>query len=176
LATRRQLDTIEQTGKGTMRLPLDEGWTRTVDALAKLATAAAIIIGGGWTLIQYNLNRADQLRAQQLEASKPFLERRLEFYIELTTATSTIATSNNQAEVAQAKDKFWILYSGPLRVLEEPELQTRVQAYADCLEDTSKCKGASLAQLSQNLAVFAGNSAGNQWRFAAPVQLRAVAQ
>jgi len=160
-----------------MRLPLDEGWARTVDAFAKLLTAVAIIIGGGWTLIQYNLNRADQLRAQQLEASKPFLEKRLDFYIELTTATATIATSKNQAEVAQAKEKFWILYTGPLLVLEEPGLQTLVRAYADCLEDTSKCRGVSLTQLSQNLAIFAGNSVGNQWRTAAtPQGLKAVAQ
>ncbi len=160
-----------------MKLPLDEGWARTIDAFAKLLTAVAIIIGGGWTLIQYNLGRTDQLRAQQLEASKPFLEKRLASYIELTTATSTIARSKNQGEVAQAKEKFWILYSGPLLVLEEPQLQTLVQAYADCLEDTSKCKGASLIQLSQNLAVFAGNSAGNQWRVpAAPVGLTAVAR
>jgi hypothetical protein len=160
-----------------MRLPLDEGWARTLDALAKLATALAIVVGGGWTLIQYSITRTDQLRTQQIEASKPFLEKRLEFYIELTSATATIATSKNQAEVARAKEQFWILYSGPLLVLEEPGLQIRVQAYADCLEDTSKCQGASLTQLSQSLAVFAGNSVGNQWRSpATPQGVTAVAQ
>src|SRR5208337_47560 len=148
-----------------MRLPLDDGWARTIDAFAKLLTAAAIIIGGGWTLIQYNLNRADQVRTQKIEASKPFLEKRLEFYIQLSTATATIATSKNQAVVAHAKEKFWLLYSGPLLVLEEPGLQVGVHAYADCLEDTPKCNGLPVTQLSHNLAVLAGNSVGNQWTF-----------
>jgi hypothetical protein len=158
-----------------VKLPLDDGWARTIDALAKLLTVVAIILGGGWTLIQYTINRADQLRAQQLEASKPFLEKRLQFYIEATTAAATITTSKNPDEVAQAKQKFWMLYSGPLIVLAEPAIQRPLNAYADCLESSAKCQ-APLPQLSRELARAAGVSMGNQWSYPNPPSLKAEVQ
>ena len=80
----------------------------------------------------------------------------------MTTATATIARSKDQAEVAKAREKFWILYSGPLLVLEDHEVQESVHVFADCLDSTSKCKG-PLPELAEDIARAAGRSAGNQW-------------
>ena len=142
-----------------MRLQIGEGGARNVDAGLKFVTILAILCGG----IQYLVTRADQLRTQQIEAKKPFLEKRLEFYVEVTRATATIAVSKNPEEVEGAKEKFWISYWGPMLVLEDPKVHEAMDKFARCLQDGSKCTW-SLEVLSRELALAASVSVGNQWQ------------
>jgi len=148
---------------------IEETGARTIDAILKFATLLAIFAG----VIQYIINRKDQLRTQEIEAKKPFLEKRLEFYIEATRATATIATSKNPDDIAGAKEKFWILYWGPMLVLEDPKVHKSMNNYAVCMEDPSKCK-VPLRELSRELALAASISVGNQWNLvpAPPADLK----
>jgi len=134
------------------------GWGTYHRCSLKVVTLLAIFSD----VIQYITNRADQLRTQEIQAKKPFLEKRLEFYIEATRATATIATSKNPDDIAGAREKFWILYWGPMLVLEDPKVHESMNHYAACMEDASKCK-APLRELSRQLALAASVSVGNQW-------------
>jgi hypothetical protein len=99
--------------------PIAEEWARTIDCVAKLITALAILFGGGWTVYQYWKGRADQLRTQRIEATRPLLEKRLQLYVEATTAAAIIATSKDVNEVTKAKEQFLRLKHGPMTLVQD---------------------------------------------------------
>jgi hypothetical protein len=157
--------------------PIREEWARTVDCLTKLVTALAIIFGGWWTVHQYTITRADQVRNQTIEARKPLAEKRLQIYLEATSAAATIATSPDKSEVERAKQKFWILYSGPMRLINQQRLDnnvlTSMQEFGDCLRD-GRC-ALALNELSQKFATECGYEISRDWLPARPSAIAAIA-
>src|SRR6266404_7422665 len=114
--------------------PIPEEWARTVDCFAKLITALAILFGGGWTVYQYGKGRADQLRTQRIEATKPLLEKRLQLYVEATAAAAIIATSKDVNEVAKAKEQFLKLNHGPIVLVEDFRVWQSMREFEACME------------------------------------------
>ncbi len=151
--------------------PIPEEWARTIDCFTKLVTAVVIIFGGWWTVYQYLNGRADQLSTQRIEARKPLLEKRLQLYVEATTATATIATSKDVNEVAKAKEQFWRLYFGPMRLVEDYRVWDSMRDFGACLQDKSKCQS-SLMDLSDKLAIHCGNSVRGEFAPATPTDFR----
>lgn len=131
--------------------PINEVWARTIDCYIKLATAIALIVGGGWTAYRYFEDRQEQIMTQRAEAAKPFMQKRLELYVEATSAMATIATSKDEKQVASAREKFLILYHGPLRLLTgRLEARQPLAEFDECIE-TGKC-GKSLKELADAFA------------------------
>jgi hypothetical protein len=118
--------------------------------------------------------RANQLATQRLEAQKPLLEERLRLYVEATTATATIATSQNTSEAANAKERFWRLYRGPTHLVQDYRVSQSISEFSACLQD-SKCQS-SLAGLSENLARNCANSLHTDFILASPGVLKVVVQ
>ena len=132
--------------------PISEDWARTIDSVAKLITALAIVFGGWWTLYQYFKGREDQQVTQRIEATKPLLQKRLDLYVDLSTAASTIVVSKNEKEAEAAKQRFWILYHGPVKLVADYPVSESMKQFGVCLQDKSKCQS-SLTDLAEQLAI-----------------------
>jgi len=142
--------------------PIPEPWTKTIDAVAKIITAIAVICGGAFATYQYFSNREYQLTTARIEAQKPFLDKRLQLYLDATTAAATIATSKNESEVEKAKEQFWKLYLGPMIVVQDPTVENPMRQFADCLQDSKKCD-APIAELARGLAQTCNRSLTRDW-------------
>jgi hypothetical protein len=130
--------------------PISEEWARTIGCITSAFTSLALIFGGGWTLYQYLDNRTFQLETARYESIKPIFEERLKLYVETTSAASTIATSKKEADVAKAKENFLRLYYGPLRLVEDFQIEKTSEEFLTCMQDNSKCTS-PLTELSEKL-------------------------
>jgi hypothetical protein len=155
--------------------PISEEWARTIDCLAKLITAFAILFGGWWTVYQYLKGRADQLNTQRIEARKPLFEKRLQLYVEATSAAATVATSKDVNEVAKATEQFLRLRHGPMALVEDAKVENAMARFEACMEDKSKCES-SLIDLSDKLALVCSNSSKSDFAPSAPVDLKVTAR
>lgn len=156
---------------------VDENRARSIDAICKIVTALAIAGAAIWAVTSYRISRADQIQTEGIQARQPFFEKRLELYIEVTTAASTIASSTDPAEVLKAKAEFWRLYWGPLRVVDELPVESSATFFGDCLNDASKCTP-NIKQMSFDLAHKCSDSMISSWNTekpAAPTVVTAVA-
>ncbi len=61
-------------------------------------------------------------RARIIEATKPFLQRQLELYTDVTRAAAVVATSEEDRDVQAAIKRFLELYSGELALVENEEV------------------------------------------------------
>lgn len=165
--------------------PLSEEWTRTVDALVKIVGVLAIVVGGGWTVYQYFQNRNAQLAEQQearqqqrlnelFEERRPFLQERLELYLEIASAVGTITTSKNQSAVAKAKESFSALYSGPVRLVASLKEEAAMDRFAVCLEKTT-CQS-QLKTIGDGLTSSLYQAISGDWVPSQPTGLKARVQ
>jgi hypothetical protein len=117
---------------------ITEAQSRTIDSILKIITTIAIIVGGAWTLYQYSENKQAQLFTARMEVRKPLLEKRLALYFEIADTAATIVASKNPDKVSQAKERFWIIYRGSLKLADSPFLRKSMGEFAACLQN-SKC-------------------------------------
>src|SRR5260370_40608235 len=117
----------------------DEAQARTIDAVCKIVTAAALVVAGGWTAYSYTTNRTLQTRSAGIEAKKPFLQKQLDFYVDVSSIVAVLVNSKDPAELAKAKEHFWDLYWGPLRVFEDTRLRDSMDRMAQCLNKDPRC-------------------------------------
>jgi hypothetical protein len=142
--------------------PFSEGWARTIDCIAKLIAAIAIVCGGLWAVYQYFDGRAYQLVTARIEAEKIFLEKRLELYAETTSAASTIVTSKNESEVTKAKEQFWKLSEGPMLLVSDAKVEQSMLEFGHCLKDKTKCV-LDIEELAHRLALDCSHSFRAYW-------------
>jgi hypothetical protein len=140
----------------------DEAQARTIDTICKIATAFALVVGGSFTAYSYVTNRTAQTKSAVIEAKKPYLERRLEFYLDTTTTVATIATGNAD-QVSKAKEHFSQLFWGPLGVVATPDVSYQMTVINECLEAGRNCTNAKLKALVQELGRLCGNSMAAEW-------------
>lgn len=88
-------------------------WQILVSALIGAGTIGA----GIWQFYEDSSRRAANA---QFEARKPFLIKQMELCFHATEVASTLASSTNLEDWQRAKEKFWMLYWGPLSVVEKP--------------------------------------------------------
>ncbi len=88
-------------------------WQVLVTGLIGAATLGA----GIWQFHEDSLRRAENA---QFEAREPFLVKQMELCFQASEAASTVASSTNIENWRRAKETFWMLYWGPLSVVEKP--------------------------------------------------------
>ena len=88
-------------------------WGLLVTALIGFGTIGA----GIWQFREDSKRRADNA---QFEARKPFLVKQMELCFQASEAASTLASSTNPEDWQRAKETFWVLYWGPLSIVETP--------------------------------------------------------
>jgi hypothetical protein len=147
---------------------MTESTAQSIDAWCKIATAAALIIAGGWTLITYLTTRRDAAQTALIEARKPFLDKRLELYMVAASAAATVASLHaTPAEVEAAKDRCWNLYYGPLALVEDVPVEQAMMEFAACIVTTvgtpPPCSAPELRDRSLALAHSCRDSIAANW-------------
>jgi hypothetical protein len=104
------------------------------DAISKIGGTIGIFGGGLWTVILYFQTRKKETKTAELTAKQGFLSKRLDFYIEASSCAGVIAGSDNETEVAAARDRFWVLFWGPMSVIEDPEVETAMVNFSEALK------------------------------------------
>ncbi len=161
-----------------MKYRMDEARARYVDAWTKIFGLIVLVVGGGWTAFTYLTARADEARKAEdarageaktalRESQKPFLEKRLEYYTEAATVTATIARSKDPRKVAQARERFWTLYWGPLALVENEGVDQAMVQFGNCLQDRKHCPD-SLEILSLAVAHRCEQSISESWGVPSP--------
>lgn len=119
--------------------------------------------------------KAEKVRADELkrDSAKPFWEAQFKLYLRASEAAALVATSDNEETRFKAEREFWVLYYGPLAMVEDISSATRPPAvtksmvafgrYLEENKDVPKRDRARMQQLSLNLAHAMRDAAG--WSF-----------
>jgi hypothetical protein len=146
----------------------DEAQARTIDAVCKIATAVALVVAGSFTAYSYVTNRTAQTRSAAIEAKKPFLQKQLDFYVDVSSAVAVLVTSKDSSELETAKKHFWNLYWGPLRVVEDIAVSNSMDRIAMCLDKNPQCDVTSLKNLDTELTGSCSVSLRQNWEITRP--------
>jgi hypothetical protein len=107
-----------------------------------LVTGLVAVLGFPFGVFQYRkqqkLNRDAAAESRDREFYRPLWEKQLALYFDASEAAATIATSSDPEARRQAEAKFWMLYSGPLVVVESPEVSGAMKNFGKCLEDETR--------------------------------------
>ena len=96
-----------------------------------------------------------------MEATKPFLELQLQLYTTASTATATLATSDDQTERAAALKRFLALYWGELALVEDRRVEQAMVAFGKGLKRNADRE--ELQRLSLDLAHAFRDSLAASW-------------
>ena len=126
---------------------------------AAIVTASAAVTGiivTGW---QFNT-------AYALDSKKPFLEEQMKLCQEISTLTATIATvDKNNAEYSNSLKRFWILYYGPMNMVEDNTVEHHLVCFGRNLnlEPRNGCNDASLKMRSISIAKSCRDRLASSW-------------
>jgi hypothetical protein len=156
---------------------MGEGRARFLDALVKMISVMALVCGGALSLTRYFDERAEEIRNSSIEVRKPFLEKRLETYLEVTNLASKIAVTgvelrlgsfNGQerkrlkADLLSNSLRFAELYSGTMPLVEDGNVEKAMYAFGDCAAaGENTCPDISKA--SNALARACRDSIAEEW-------------
>ena len=145
------------------QLKQPKSWGERLGKALPLLSVLAALVG---LLIQNNASN----QARLLEAQKPFLEKQLQQYFDVSVAASKIATTKKPDVRAQAEADFWVLYWGPLAVVEDASLYTpggevegAMVRFGDCLDPQAPCSDDELKVRSLDIAHSCRISFGASW-------------
>jgi hypothetical protein len=144
---------------------MDENSHRKWDILLKAIGAASIAIGGVFGLWQYRDTTEKEFR-------KPFWEKQIDVYFEVSKAAATIATldETNTEKKKETEDEFWKLYWGQVVLVEDKPVKDAMQRFSQCLKgedeycrSDDELKKEELQKLSLELANSCRSSISNSW-------------
>jgi hypothetical protein len=130
-----------------------------------VAIGGAVIAFQAQTQVAAYQQDFDLLRLQlqqQHERQRPFLERQLQHYFEASESASKVANLPDGATRAEAVQKFWQLYWGPLAVVEDPEVERAMVNFGGALLADGSDR-AALQHGSLELAHACRGSLEKQW-------------
>ena len=132
-----------------------------VEAWIKVISIAGTAIAFCWGVLQFLATQNAQAETRRIEATRPFLDRQLKLYTDATQATATLATSNVEADLAAAKQRFWSLYWGELALVEDERVEAAMVNFGEALQRGSQ--GEELRVLSLQLAHSSRDSLADSW-------------
>ncbi len=148
---------------------MSEDAARFWNCLFSAITAIALLGGGLYTLKKYFDARekdaksfAFQVTVAQAEAQKQYYAKVLDLCIEVTTATSTIATFPDGPKRRRALADFKLLHYGPEGIIEDTALRRAMFELEECLQSGCGVPGQpdeknDMLRLSHNIASSCGN-------------------
>jgi hypothetical protein len=138
-----------------MRLPPDlDLWLKALSAVGAVGLFA-------WGVVQFFAAQRAQSQTRRIEATKPFLERQLNLYTQITQAASTLATETFVQEVDAASKIFWTLYWGELALVEDSRVEAAMVEFGRCLK--SACTQHDMQEASLKLAHACRDSLADSW-------------
>ena len=126
----------------------------SVDSLIKVLGALSIIIGGAVGLWKYSDSVENQFR-------KPLWEKQIALYFDATSAAATLASSSDPQTLQDAENRFWVLYYGPLALVEDKDVESAMVRFSECL--SNNCEKRELKGLSLRLARACRESISESW-------------
>jgi hypothetical protein len=134
------------------------------DIRLKIIAGVGFIAGAFWAVFSYNTTAEQELR-------KSFWEKQITLYFDAAQTTSEIATLPSADPNRQiAITKFWQLYFGQLRVVEDDaNVGSAMDAFGQCLtqpgnsQPGSPCDKGELQQRALQLAVSCRLSIAADW-------------
>ncbi len=157
------------------------GWSTKVQSLATLIQVLSIVVASAlsiWSFnearkkeaearisenIKYEQQRADEARRQRIEAAKPFLEIRLQKYMDALKVAGVLASPDEHtpAEIKAAEKRFGELYWGELSLVEAHEVESSMVNLANSMDKFSTMTPRQQAAL--NLAHTVRDSLVASW-------------
>lgn len=109
-------------------------------------------------------NEQAQVETRRVEATKPFLEKQLTLYADVTQAAATLALKwrMDSDQARPAMDRFWRLYLGELALVEDTKVRAAMWAFGKALNDYDT-PPRTLAKLAQELAGACRESLVRSW-------------
>jgi len=134
---------------------------RDWDTLTKATGIVAVLISGLWA-VWVNHQTA------QVDAQKPFSERRLELYEKLATLTAFVAQVDLPPAVRKSKrQELDQLVNGPLALVSQDKVFAALLDFYRCADDRT-CKKGSLGLYSRNVARACRTSSEESWNVKLP--------
>jgi hypothetical protein len=144
-----------------------KGWSDKLSRHSTLVSMLLAIFGFIFGFVQYGAQQEANRKTEEAQAEqerrirdrefmKPLWEKQLTTYFEASQAAATIATSTDPKEGEAARNNFWMLYQGPLVIVESPSVSAAMKAFGQVLATgTNQSPGTTnkdLATLSRELA------------------------
>jgi hypothetical protein len=107
------LSLLQNIGQGNPKANKMAQWQVLVSALIGAGTIGV----GIWQFSEDSKRRADNA---QFESRKPFLVKQMELCFQASEVASTLASSTDLETWRRANETFWMLYWGPLSIVETP--------------------------------------------------------
>ena len=102
-----------------------------------------------------------ELELRERELFRPLWEAQIKLFFEASTITATIAIATDESVKKTAISKFWVLYNGPLIIVEDQAISGAMKSFGDCLKLEEK--GCSLHTKSRILATKILESLEKSW-------------
>lgn len=99
---------------------------------------------------------------RRLEATKPFLDRQIKLYTEVSQVAAKIATRELAETSGKIQSRFWELYWGELALVENKSVEAAMMKMGNAIKD--KCPKYYLEQASLGLAHAMRASLDKSWR------------
>jgi hypothetical protein len=149
------------------------------------ATVLVAVLGFAFTVWQYGVEQRNTREANERQAlkdsseraaqakretevarrefMKPLLEKQQDLYFEAATVAAVIASTNDVAERRKAEARFWVLFWGPLVMVESQDVSGAMKALGRCLNGEEKCNAELLKNRSLALASTLETSMLKTW-------------
>jgi hypothetical protein len=142
-----------------------------VETWLKVLGALGAVVAFFWGIYTYketarlqlahDAAEADKLSyTRRIEARRPYLEKQLLLYSEATKMAAILGTSNNQAELDKAKERFLELYYGELAMVEHGPVIQAMVAFKGGLDRGDR---SSLGSLALDLAHACRDELAASW-------------
>lgn len=106
------------------------------EMIVKTVTALVAVCGLVFGIVKF-------IQVQQIEASKPFLEKKLEWCEEAVEMASSIANAKGDSQ--DQEQRFWELYWGVMGLVENQDVLKAMVEYGQALETRADLKHKALA-------------------------------
>lgn len=142
------------------------------DNWLKILTVLGAICSFLWGVYQWREKTSQELEARKqeytrqietrrIEATKPFLERQLALYAEITKVAAQVATQGDAESGKKALVRFWELYWGELALVENRSVEAAMVRMRDALR--ANASTGELEQASLAVAHACRNSLDRSW-------------
>lgn len=117
------------------------------------------IIGAAITVLVFLFGLVQYFHTQQIEASKPFLQRKLQWCEEATETAAAIARGKAQSG---KEERFWQMYWGVMGMVENRSVGAAMVAFGDALKSGTTNQDV-LSSLSLRIAHACRGEMADDW-------------
>ena len=128
-----------------------------IPTIAGLVMGFGTILAGIWQFRQ----------ASKQSAMTPYLEKRLELYEQATRVAGLLCSSRDPEKIERATEEFWMLYFGPMALVEDSEVEKAMVEFGYALTahvDELRRSKDQISKSALSLAVACRDSVSESWK------------